>query len=121
MQLSRPRSPPIGAIALVVLACLPYALMLAALLTTPGGDPRAYGAEGSLAVSLSQLYSLVSGVLLWIALGILLLIGWKSDGMARRAIFAGVLYPLSALAAFVAAALSYSYPGRGLIVVSASL
>ncbi len=122
MQLSRPRSPPIGAIALVVLACLPYALMLAALLTTPGGDPRAYGAEGSLAVSLSELYSLVPGVLLWIALGILLLIGWKSGGMARRAaIFAGVLYPLSALAAFVAAALSYSYPGGWLIVVPASL
>jgi hypothetical protein len=122
VQTTPPRSPAIGAIALVVLACLPYGLMLAALLTTPGGDPSSYGAEGRLAVSLSQLYGLIAGVLLWIVLGILLLIGRKSGGMPRRvAIGAGVLYPLAGLAAFVAAYLSYRYPGGWLIVVPALL
>ena len=122
VQPSPPQSPAIGAIALVVLACFPYALMLAAFLTMPGGDPGAFGAEGSLAASLSQLYALVSGVLLWALLGLLLLIGRKSGGMPRGvAIGAGVFYPLSGLAAFIAAYLSYSYPGGWLIVVSALL
>jgi len=96
--------------------------MLAAFLTMPVGDPGAFGAEGSLAASLSQLYALVAGALLWALLGILLWIGWKSGGMPRGvAIGAGVFYPLSGLAAFVAAYLSYSYPGGWLIAVPASL
>ena len=122
IQPSPPPSPPIGVIALVVLACPLYALMLAAILSMPGGDPGSYGGEGSLAATLSQLYALVSGVLLWIVVGILLWIGWKSRAMPRGArIGAGILYPLSGLAAFVAADLAYSYPGGWLIVVPAAL
>jgi hypothetical protein len=122
VQSSPPQSPAIGAMALVVLACLPYALMLAAFLTMPVGDPGAFGAEGTLAASLSQLYALVSGVLLWALLGILLWIGWKSGGMPRWVgIGTGLLYPLSAVAAVVAAGLSYSYPGGWLMLVPEAL
>jgi hypothetical protein len=104
------------------LACLLYLLMLAAIFSMPGGDPASYGAEASLAASLSQLYALVFGVLLWVVLGILMLNGWRNGEMPRRAaIGVGVLYPLSAVAAAVAAGLSYSYPGGWLTLVPESL
>jgi hypothetical protein len=122
MQPSPPQLAPIGAIGLVLLACPLYALMLAALLSMPKGDPASIGPEGGLNVSLTYLYALVSGVLLWIVLGILLWSGWKNGGMPRWAeIGAGILFGLSAIAAAVAANLSYNYPGGWLIVVPGSL
>ena len=111
-----------GAIALILLACPLYALMLAAIFAMPGGDPGRYGAEDRLAVALSQLYALGSGVSLWIVLGILLSSVWRRSGVPRwAAIGAGVLFPLSGIAAVVAAGLAYSYPGGWLILVPASL
>jgi hypothetical protein len=96
--------------------------MLVAILSMPGGDPRSYGGESSLAASLSYLYALVSGVLLWVVLGILLWSGWRNGGMPRWAgIGAGVLFGLSGIAAAVATGLSYSYPEGWLILVSESL
>jgi hypothetical protein len=122
VQPSPPPAPPVGAIALVLLACFPYAIMLAALLGMPGGDPGSYGGESNIAVAFSQLYALGSGVLLWIVLGILLLLGWINGEMPRwAAIGAGVLYPLSGIAAFVAAGLAYSHPGGWVVVVPALL
>ncbi len=119
---SPPRAPPVGAIVLLMLACVPYFVMLAAILSMPGGDPGSYGGESNTAVAFSQLYALGSGVLLWIALGILLLLGWINGEMPRwAAIGAGVLYPLSGIAAFVAAGLAYSYPGGWVVLVPAVL
>ncbi len=60
--------------------------------------------------------------MLWIVLGVLLLIGWVNGEMPRwAAIAAGILYPLSGIAAFVAAGLAYSYPGGWLVLVPALL
>jgi hypothetical protein len=118
MQTSPPQSPPIGAIALLMLACFPYFIMLAAILSEAGGDPASYGGEGRMAAAFSELYALASGVLLSIVLGILLLIGWMNGEMPRwAAIGAGILYPLSVIAAGVAIDLSYYYPGGWLVLV----
>src|SRR5258708_4469432 len=96
--------------------------MLAAILGQPGGDPGSYGGEGRIATAFSQLYALIAGVPLWIVLGGLLLIGAIKGEMPRwAAIGAGVLYPLSGVAAFAAGALSYSYPGGWAVLVPAVL
>jgi len=105
-----------------MLACVPYLVMLTVLFTMPGGDPAGYGGEGRIAQAFSQIYALGSGALLWIVLGVLLLIGWVNGEMPRwAAIAAGILYPLSGIAAFVAAGLAYSYPGGWLVLVPALL
>ena len=118
-QPSPPQSPPVGAVALLLLlACPLYILMLAAILGQPGGDPGSYGGEGRIATAFSQLYALIAGVLLWVVLGGLLLIGAIKGEMPRwAAIGAGVLYPLSGVAALVAGGLSYSYPGGWVVLV----
>jgi len=121
-QPSPPQSQPVGAVALLLLACPLYILMLAAILGQPGGDPGSYGGEGRIATAFSQLYALIAGVPLWIVLGGLLLIGAIKGEMPRwAAIGAGVLYPLSGVAAFAAGALSYSYPGGWAVLVPAVL
>jgi len=103
-------------------ACFPYAILLAVFIDMPGGDPAGYGGEGRMAQAFSQLYALASGILLWIALGALLLIGWINGRMPRwAAILAGVLYPLSGIATFVAVDLAYDHPGGWLVAVPAAL
>jgi hypothetical protein len=121
-QPSLPSSPPIGAVAVVLLACPLYIVMLAAIFAMPGGDPGSYGAEGSLAATLSALFALIFGGLLWIALAGLLTIGALYGDMPHWAkIAAAVLYPLSGIAALTAGGLSYSYPGGWLVLVVAVL
>jgi len=105
-----------------MLACVPYLVLLAVIFTMPGGDPSGYGGEGRIAQAFSQLYALGSGVLLWIVLGVLLLVGWINGEMPRwAAIAAGVLFPLSGIAAFLAVGMANSYPGGWLVVVPALL
>jgi hypothetical protein len=105
-----------------MLAGVPYVVLLAVIFSMPGGDPAFYGGEGRIAQAFSQLYALGSGVLLWIVLGVVLLLGWINGAMPRwAAIGAAVLYPLSAIAAFVAVGAAYSYPGGWLVLVPALL
>ena len=121
-QPSLPPAPPIGAVAVALLACPLYLVMLAAIFAMPGGDPGSYGAEGSLAATLSALFALIFGGLLWIALAGLLTIGALYGDMPHWAkIAAAVLYPLSGIAALAAGSLSYSYPGGWLVLVVALL
>ena len=70
---------------LLLLACVLYIVMLAALIGMPGGDPGGYGGEGRLAAALSELYTLVVGGLLWITLAGLLTIGAINGEMPRWA------------------------------------
>ena len=75
-----------------------------------------------MAVAFSQLYALASGILLWLALGGLLLIGWINGRMPHwAAILSGILYPMSGIAAFAAVDLAYNYPGGWLVLVPALL
>ena len=117
-----PRPAPIGAIALLVLACPFYAVMLAAILGGPGGDPASYGGEGRMAAAFAELYALASGCTVWIVMGLLLWIGGTRGEMPRwAAISAGILYPLAGIAAGIAIDMSYDYPGGWLILVPAVL
>jgi len=105
-----------------MLACVPYLVLLAVIFTMPGGDPSGYGGECRIAQAVSQLYALGAGILLWTLLGVLLLTGWINGEMPRwAAIAAGVLFPLSGVAAFLAVGVAYSYPGGWLVVVPALL
>lgn len=109
-------------IALAVLACIPYGLMLAILYADPpGGDPSSYGGEGRLAEAFAALYAMIFGFLLWVVLGVLTLLAARS-GVPRWAVIgAGVAYPVSALAAFFAGEANFAMPGGWSILVPALL
>ena len=111
-----------GAIALAVAGSIPYGLLIATLIYgPPGGDPAQYGAESRLNVAFAELYGLLFGAVLWIAIGVLLLIAVRT-GMPRwAAISAGVLFAISAIAAFVAAEACFDFPGGWSIMVPAVL
>lgn len=104
---------PIGAIALLLLACILYFFfMLPVLDNMSGSDPSGSGGEGRYAAAWSQFFAIVFGGSLWIVLGILLLIGRAKGEMPRRAaIVTGFLFPLSGIAAGIAVEQSYVYPG----------
>jgi len=123
---SRPALPaqlsPSGAIALAVAACIPYGLLIVSLIYgPPGGDPSQYGPEDRLDQSLAQLYAIFFGVMLWIVIGIVLRIAVRTGGPRWAIIGAGVLFPISAIAAFVASAASFDLPGGWSILVPALL
>jgi hypothetical protein len=116
------QSSPAGAIALAVAGCIPYALLIVSLIYgPPGGNPSQYGPEDRLDQSLAQLYAILFGVLLWIVIGILLRSAVRT-GVPRWAVIAtGILFPISAIAAFVASAASFNLPGGWSILVPALL
>jgi len=116
------RSSAAGAIALAVAGCIPYGLLIVSLIYgPPGGDPSRYGREDRLDQSLDQLYAILFGVMLWIVIGILLRIAIKTGAPRWAAIGAGVLFPISAIATFVASAASFDLPGGWSILVPALL
>lgn len=124
--MSRPalpaRSWPAGAIALAVAGCIPYGLLIVSLIYgAPGGDPSQYGPEDRLDQSLAQLYAILFGAMLWIVIGILLRIAIKTGAPRWAVIGAGVLFPISVIAAFVASAASFDLPGGWSILVPALL
>ena len=93
--------PPVGSIALLVLAGFAYIPMLMAVIGAPEGDPAAYGGESRMAVGWAELFTLFFGGVVWLALGILLLLGGRKGEMppwARAP--AAILYVLSAVAAW---------------------
>ena len=106
-----------GGTLLVLLACLPYAVMVAML---PGGDqfPDEGGGEARIALGFQQLWAYASGaatlVLLWLAL-------WRASrsggiaGWARQAL--PVLVPVAGVAMVVAAAQGFEQPGPWLPLV----
>lgn len=109
-----PASPaPIGAVALLLLACILYFFFMFPVLDSmSGGDPSASGGEGRYAAAWSQFFAIVFGGSLWVVLGLLLLIGRSRGEMPRRAaIAAGCLFPLSGIAIGIAVDQSYAYPG----------
>ena len=90
------RPPPIGAILVLVLACVLYLGMAASLADLRGGGGDAFGR------SLAAAFAFLFGVVLWPMLGILLLIGWVKGEMPLPAAFAAaVLWPLSGFAAAI--------------------
>ena len=116
------QSSPAGAIALAVAGCIPYGLLIVSLIYgPPGGDPSRYGPEDSLDQSLAQLYAILFGVLLWIVIGILLRMAVRSGAPRWAVIAAAVLFPISAIAAFVASAASFNLPGGWSILAPALL
>src|SRR5204863_116938 len=105
-----------------VAGCIPYALLIVSLVYgPPGGDPSQYGAEDRLDQSLAQLYAILFGVLLWIVIGILLRSAVRTGVPRWAAIATGILFPISAIAAFVAGAASFDLPGGWSILVPALL
>ena len=116
------QSSPAGAIALAVAGCIPYGLLIVSLVYgPPGGDPSQYGPEDRLDQSLAQLYAILFGVLLWIVIGILLRSAVRTGVPRWAAIATGILFPISAIAAFVAGAASFDLPGGWSILVPALL
>jgi lipoprotein NlpI len=91
------RSPPIGAIVVLVLAGLPYAGMIGCLNDYQRGGEDAFGR------GLAGVIAIFFGVVLWGLLAILLLIGWRKGEMPRwAAVAVAILLPLSAVAAAIA-------------------
>lgn len=117
-----PQPPPAGAIALAAAGCIPYSLLILALIYGPsGGDPSQYGGESRLAEALAELYTILIGGLVWIVLGILTVIGIKAGVPRWAGIAAGALLPISAIAACFAGAASFDFPGGWSILVPALL
>jgi hypothetical protein len=112
-QPSPTQTAPIGAIALLLLAAILYFLFMFPVLDNmSGGDPAASGGEGRYAAAWSQLFALLFGGSLWAVLGLLLLLGRTKGEMPHwAAILAGLLFPLSGIAAAIAVEQSYVYPG----------
>jgi len=119
-QPSPAQTAPIGAVALLLLACILYFLFMFPVLDNmSGGTPSASGGEGRYAPAWSRLFALLFGGSLWTVLGILLLIGGAKGEMPRwAAILAGFLFPLSGIAAGIAVA-HPTRSVRGSIVVCA--
>ena len=108
----RPK-PPVGTYVLLGVAGVFYALMLANLVDIGSVDPAARG--------LDRAFAALSGLLLWILLAILLVIGGVRGHMPLlAAMAAAILLPASAVAA-VAAALLYERIGGWPILVPALL
>ena len=119
-----PAPPPLpaGAIALAAAGCIPYSLLILALIYgPPGGDPSQYGGESRIAQGFAELYALLFGVVLWIVIGVLLLIAARAGAPHWARVAAGILFPVSAIAAFVAGAASFDLPGGWSILVPALL
>ena len=113
---------PGAVIALAVLACVPYGLMLAILYAgPPGGDPSSYGGEGRIAEAYAALYAMIFGFVLWVVLGILTLLAARSGVPRWAGIGAGIAYPISVLAAFFAGEANFGMPGGWSILVPALL
>ncbi|HXO02690.1 MAG TPA: tetratricopeptide repeat protein [Stellaceae bacterium] len=92
-----PRSPPVGAVMVLVLAGLLYAGMIACLNDYQSGGEDAFGR------GLSSAFAILFGLALWGLLGILLLIGRvKGEMPGWAAIAVAILLPLSAIAAAIA-------------------
>ena len=109
-------------IALAVAGCIPYGLLIVFLIYgPPGGDPSQYGGESRIAEALAELFTILAGGLVWIALSILTVIGIRAGVPRWAAITAGVLLPISAIAAFVAGAACFELPGGLSILVPALL
>ena len=98
-QPSPAQTAPIGAVALLPLACILYFLFMFPVLDNmSGGDPAASGGEGRYAAAWSQLFALLFGGSLWAVLGLLLVIGGTRGEMPRwAAILAGFLFRSPAL------------------------
>src|SRR5438874_10845241 len=109
-------------IALTVVGCIPYGLLIVSLIYgPPGGDPSQYGGESSLSQSLAELSAIVFGVMLWIVLGFLYLIAVRAGVPRWAGIAAGVLLPISAVAALIAGGANFDLPGGWSILVPALL
>lgn len=108
----RPR-PPVGTYVLLGVAALLYALMLANLVNTGSTDAAGRG--------LDRAFAGLAGLLLWVVLAILLVVGGIKGHMPLlSAVAAAILLPASAVAAFVAAEL-YEQQGGWPILVPALL
>jgi hypothetical protein len=93
-------------------------LLIASLIYgPPGGDPTQYGGESRMAEAFAEGYAILFGVLLWIAIGVLLLIAVRAGTPRWVAIASGLLFPISAIAAFIAAEACFDVPGGWSILV----
>jgi lipoprotein NlpI len=91
------RPPPVGMVITLFLAGFPYAAMLACLFDLHRGGNDAMGR------GLDEAFALVLGIVLWLLLGILLLIGWLRGAMPDWSVItAATLWPLSAVSAAIA-------------------
>ena len=114
---SLPRSAPIGAILLLLLAGTFYFGIIATLGYRFSPVEFDAGGESRVAEGLSEVYLIVVTVLLWIVLAVLLFIGArKGEVPGWVAIIAIVLLPLSGVAAFFATKLYWYYAGWAIVV-----
>ena len=103
------QSPPVGVVALLVITGVLYVGMMGSL-----SDSHCCDAAGRALTSASGAFF---GILLWAALGILLVVGAITGAMPRwAAIAAAILYPASAAAAFTAVQLYERDPGWTLAI-----
>jgi hypothetical protein len=102
-------SPPVGAVALAILAALLYAAQMAGLHDAGGSD-----AAGN---AITDAFVALFGIALWIALAGLMLVAFKNGRMpAWAALGALVLVPLAGYASFVSANLYAHQRGAAFIV-----
>jgi hypothetical protein len=107
---------------LAAAGCIPYGLLILTLIYgPPGGDPSHYGGESRIAQGFAELYALFFGAVLWIVIGILLLIAVRAGVPRWAGVAAGILFPISAVAALFAGMASFDLPGGWSILVPALL
>jgi hypothetical protein len=113
-----PQPSPAGAIVLAAAGCIPYGLLILTLIYgPPGGDPSHYGGESRIAQAFAEVYALFFGAVLWIVIGILLLIAVRAGVPRWAGVAAGILFPISAVAALFAGMASFDLPGGWSILV----
>ena len=118
-----PPSPPVGSLLLLALAVVFYIpALLAIWLGGPEGDPATFSGEARYSQAWAMLYALLFGILLWIALGVLVLLaGLKGHLTCSWTAAAGIFYPLAAGATFAAAQVCFTWPGGWSVLVPALL
>lgn len=112
-QPPRPQSPPIGSFLLLATAILLYIAWLAAILAAPQWvEPGTGSGESRMAEAWADLFALLLGVPLWLALGALVVLAWRK-GFAPPAWSAasGLLYLLAAIATYGAIQTYLTWPG----------
>jgi ABC-type amino acid transport substrate-binding protein len=112
-----------GSFLLLAAAMLFYVPWLAAILAGPQWvEPGTGSGEGRMAEAWADLFALLLGIPLWLALGGLVFLAWRK-GFAPRAwsAAAGMLYLLAAIATYGAIKTNLTWPGGWSILVPALL
>src|SRR5215472_13321900 len=108
-----------GSLLLLVLAVIFYIpAVLAVWFGAPEDDPATLSGEGRYSKGWAILFALAFGILLWLALGGLVLLAGRKGQLPRGwSIASGVLYSFAAIATLAAAQVYFTWPGGWSILV----